>query len=339
MTTSTLAADRGTAPLLPAIPFIDVGQGFPLETLERDEKRAHALLDAATRHVPRAALKSLDAVSRRWLLKGEPRHLAEVDRIATKLARPGAYFLSINYEWGCTCRVAPPESRASARLIRVLDWATHGLGRYLVAARVAGAAGPFVTLTWPGYTGVLQANAPGRFAAALNQAPMRKTVGWLPADWAVNRARVWRMPYTTASHLLREVFERARSFDEAKRLLTERPIAAPAIFSLAGTKASELAVIERREVSAAVHECPQVAANHWQAPGWQGRARGVDSAGRASLMACVAVEFDAGFPWLVPPILNPRTRLVMLADAASGRLMVQGYEDGAAATEVLDVVA
>ena len=36
------------------------------------------------------------------------------------------------------------------------------------------------------------------------------------------------------AHLLREVFETAKTFAEAKRMLIERPIATPAIFSLGG---------------------------------------------------------------------------------------------------------
>lgn len=322
------------------IPVLDVGGAYPLETLTREEGRAHALLDNATRHVPRTALKSLDEISRRWLLKGDPAHLSEVEAIARRLQRPGAYFLSVNYEWGCTCRVTPAPGARSARLVRVLDWRTPGLGRYLIAARVQGPAGRFVTLTWPGYTGVLQGVAPGRFSAALNQAPMRKSVGWMPADWAVNRARIWRTPHTTTpAHLLRHVFEHAHSFAEAKSMLTHHPIAAPAIYSLAGTKPSELAVIERQEVAAHVHEGPNIAANHWQAPGWHGRPRGNDSAGRACRMARMSPEFDPSFAWLEPPILNERTRLVMIADAAEGRVMAQGWEATGRATTVLDLAA
>ena len=142
------------------IPVHDVGPAFSLETLELERARADALIEGATRGVPRTALRALDAVSRRWLAKQDSVHLDEIDAIAARLGRPGAYFLSVNYEWGCTCRVGPSPEGNSARLVRVLDWVTHGLGRYVIAARVAGAAGPFVTLTWPGYTGVLQAMAP-----------------------------------------------------------------------------------------------------------------------------------------------------------------------------------
>ena len=267
-------------------------------------------------------------------------HCAEIDAIAATLSRPGVYFLSVNYEWGCTCRVAAAPDQTSARLVRVLDWRTHGLGRNIMAANVAGAVGAFVTLTWPGYTGVLQGMAPGRFSAALNQAPMRRSGGGIMAlDWAVNKRRVWRMPHGTPAHLLRDVFENARTYGAARQMLSEVPIASPAIFSLAGLAANETCVIERLEEQAHVHDGPSVAANNWQTPGWQGRPRGRDSAGRSSMMATVDTAFDLDLSWLRAPILNERTRLVMIADAKAGRFIAQGFEANGAATAVLNYVA
>lgn len=321
------------------IPVHSVGAAYPLETLEREEARAHALIDDATANLAPAALKTLDAISRRWLAKQDSDYLPEIDAIARRLARPGAYFLSVNYEWGCTCKVAPSPDHRSARLVRVLDWLMPGLGREVVAARVAGAAGPFTTLTWPGYTGLLQGMAPQRFSAALNQAPMRAPLGSFHLDWVVTRARVWRMPHLTPAHLLREVFETAETFAQAKRMLIERPIASPAIFSLAGVRPSETAVIERTETEARVHEGGNVAANHWQAAGWRGHQRGNDSAGRACRMHAVSTTFDPEFRWLVPPILNCNTRLVMIADATEGRLIARGIEAYRPVTETLDLAA
>lgn len=323
----------------PTIPVLDVGRDFPLATLLAEEARAHDLLDAATRRVPRTALKSLDAVSRRWLERWNNAHLPEIDAIARRLDRPGAYFLSVNYEWGCTCQVAPSPDRDTARLVRVLDWRTPGLGRNILAARIEAKAGSFVTLTWPGYTGVLQGLAKGRFSAALNQAPMRKPTGVYALDWAANRARVWRMPHPTPAHLLREVFEEAENFAAAKRMLTERPIASPAIFSIAGLVPEQCAVIERTELTAHVLEGRNVATNHWQAAGWHGRARGSDSGGRAAMMHRVSNELDPAFPWLKAPILNARTRLALIADATSGQLVAQGYEESQAATQPLELAA
>jgi len=327
------------SPDLAPIPVLDVGPSFPLETLKREEARAHALIRGATQRVPATALRALDAISRRWLAKQDSVHLDEIDAIARRLGRPGAYFLSVNYEWGCTCRVAPSPDMQSARLVRVLDWVTPGLGRQVIAARVAGAAGPFVTLTWPGYTGVLQAMAPGRFSAALNQAPMRKPLGRYSLDWAVNRARVWRMPHLTPAHLLREVFETAPDFAAAKSMLSERAISTPAIFTLSGVKPNEAVIIERREREAHVHVGANATANHWQAPGWRGHSRGVDSAGRARQMHAVSTDLDPKLSWLQPPVLNAMTRLVMIADAKEGRLVAQGFENYRAATEPLELAA
>jgi hypothetical protein len=337
MQTDVLEAQDGRG--LVSIPVVDAGPDFPLATLRADPGRAHALLDLATHGVPRRALSGLDRVSRAWLVRHDSVVLPEVDAIARALARPGAYFLSCNYEWGCTCRVAPAADGSAARLVRVLDWRTPGLGRYVMAVRVQGAAGRYVTLTWPGFTGVLQAVAPGRFAIALNQAPMRRPTGLYPLDWALNRRRVWGMPHETPAGLLRRVFETAPAFAEATRLLVQSPIAAPAIYSVAGVGAGETAVIERCERAAFHHDGPATAANHWQARGWQGSARGLDSAGRARLMGGAQPEFDPAFPWLAAPVLNRRTRLVMMAEARTGRLMAQGYETAGPATRVLEMTA
>lgn len=327
-----------TSAVLPPIPVIETGRDFPLTTLQRFTDRTHALFDLAAARYPARALTALDRASRAWLQRWENEHLDEIDAVAQALNRPGAYFFSVNYEWGCTCRVAPSPDRSSARLIRVLDWMTPGLGRNLIAARVSGApAGPFVTLTWPGYTGVLQAMAPDRFSVSLNQAPMRRATGFYYLDWAAGRKRVWSMPHPTPAHLLRSVVEQAQSFKEARRLLMEKPISTPAIFSLAGTRPQETAVIERTETDARVREGAQVAANHWEAAGWRGHPRGNDSPGRSRIMSSVAPEFDETFPWLSPPILNDHTRLVLVADAKAGRVMVRGYEASTPATEVLDL--
>jgi hypothetical protein len=186
---------------------------------------------------------------------------------------------------------------------------------------------------------VLTAMAPGRFAVALNQAPMRKSVGWIYLDWAANRRRVWNMPHPTPAHLLRAVCDEAASFDEAVARLTSEPISTPAIYSIAGIADFETAVIERTETEARVHRGAHVAANHWQAQGWTGHPRGSDSAGRAAMLAGIPADLETQFEWLHAPVLNPRTRIAMVADARQGRLTAQGYEDGKPATAILHLKA
>jgi len=312
------------------IPVLDCDQGFPLATLKAFETKAHKLIDGATKGVPHNALKVADAISRRWLVKSGNAHLSEIDAIATQLARPGAYFLSVNYEWGCTVAVRPVAGHAE--LIRVLDWRTPGLGRHIVAANVAAPPGRFQTLTWPGYTGILQANAPGRFAAAINQAPMpQRGGGLLPLDWLANKIEVWRSTDTTPAHLLRHVFEQVDTFAEARQQLINTPISTPAIFSLVGCRPNELCIIERTEVTAHVHDGARAAANAWQAPNWSGRARGIDSTGRVLQLTRRSQTETRDFDWLQPPVLNDTTRLAAVMTPASGRLLVQGF-DGLAAT-------
>ena len=46
-----------------------------------------------------------------------------------------------------------------------------------------------------------------------------------------------------------------------------------------------------------------------------------------------------GFDWLVAPVLNTDTRLAAVANPASGRLAVQGWERDGAATEVYEHAA
>jgi hypothetical protein len=323
---------------LPHIPVIETGPDFPLATLRAAEDKTHALLDIATRRYPGRLLAGLDKVSRAWLVRWDNEHLAEIDAIAGMLARPGAYFFSINYEWTCTCRASPSPDGRSARLIRVLDWKTPGLGANLVCAKVKGApAGPFAVVTWPGYTGVLQVMAPRRFSAALNQAPMRNPTGLFYLDWTVNRRRVWNMPHPTPAHLLRKVAEEARDFNEARHMLMEQPISTPGIFTLAGIAPDETAVIERTEHEARVRDGDAVAANHWDTSGWPGQSRGESSVERARMMKKIEPRFDEDFAWLVPPVLNEKTRLAMVADAKAGRLVARGYEATGVATETLDL--
>jgi hypothetical protein len=324
---------------LPAIPVVDVGPDFPSETLAAAEDVAHALLDGATRGVPVALLKRLDAISRRWLVRQSNPSVPEIDALAARLGRPGGHFLSVNYEWGCTVGVGPCPDGRSARLTRTLDWFTPGLGRHVMAARVSGPAGPFVTLTWPGFVGVLQAMAPGRFSASINQAPLRRAGGGLFAlDWMAAKARVWRSNDRPAAHVLRTVMETARDYGEARRMLIETPVAAPVTFSLAGIAPHDACIIERTERQAHVVEGPACVTNHWQALDHGAHARGIDSEGRLDAMQKAGgIEMDAAFPWLKPPVLNALTRLAMVADAAEGRLVAQGFEDCVPATRPLEL--
>lgn len=324
---------------LPEIPVIDIGGGGPLALLEAALPRARALLAVGREIYPAAAVRCGDALSRRWLAASAPDYLAEVDAIAARLDAPGAHFLNVSYEWACTCGVGPVPGDPPAggsRLLRVLDWSFEGLGAQIVAARFHGDAGLWINLTWPGFVGCIQAMAPGRFAAAFNQAPQRRVTGSFPFDWAAGRLRVWRSRALPPALLLRRVFERCPDYEAAKAMLAETPIALPAIFSLSGLGPEEGCVIERLEDSARVHEGPVAVANAWLGAGKRDRPRGDSNPERRRLMTEILEREKADdFAWLRPPILNPTTHLAMVAEAASGRLAAVGVEAEKPATRVL----
>lgn len=316
---------------LPAIPVHELGSQWPEQLFDLEIERAKSLLESGSGHFPGFAVKQADRLSRSWLRRSENPYLAEIDAMNAKLTAPGVYFLNINYEWGCTSGVtAAPEGGNLLR--RVLDWPLDGLGAGIVAARCDSAAGNWVNLTWPGFTGSIQGMAAGRFSAAIHQAPMPRRTPIMPLDWALNRKRVWNSRAIPPAHLLRQVFETCETYADAKRVLMETELALPAIFLLSGTGKDEGCVIERGPSEAFLRESPASAGNHWQSMPARASARGEFSQERSAAM----LERQTGdtaedaahraFSWLNPPILNDTTRLVLTANAATGELFVQGFE-------------
>ena len=129
---------------LPEIPVYDVGRDFPIELARRVGVRGYDLLEMATARTPRPVLGLLDHLSRRWLVRNGSRYLAELDALAGLSRAPGLYYLNVQYEWGCTTAIKPTPEGHSARLLRTLDWNVAGIGRFVVAARIANA--PTATL-------------------------------------------------------------------------------------------------------------------------------------------------------------------------------------------------
>jgi hypothetical protein len=330
---------------LVSIPVSDVRDGGALRYAIDGRARARALRDdcvAWLRPSARRLLPAMDALTRRWLLRSCSPYVAEVETIAATLGFPGIWFLNGSYVWGCTA--AARDEGGVPWLARTLDWPFAGLGRRIEIARMRGPAGEFVTVTWPGYAGVLTASAPGRFAAAINQAPLwrRTRKPWLrPFDIAVNALRTWQIRFCPPDHLLRDVFETCRDFGEARHRLETVPVARPAIFTLIGCKRGERCVIERTEEGFASRSDDTAAANDWlrgREP-WEARvntehlltrtyeeAAARSRARRESLAAWPQPFSQGSFGWVTPPVLNTFTRLAVAICPADGTLRAIGYE-------------
>ncbi len=331
---------------LPAIPVVDLRDGGPARYAERNALAARALRDACLAFFPRAvrpSIPALDAISRRWLMRSRSPYLPEIARIAEVLGFSGVWLLNASYQWGCTARASDEDG--VPWLLRTLDWPFHGLGRHVAVARMQGTAGDFFSVTWPGYVGVLTAMAPQRFAASVNQAPMRRRTRhpWLrPCDFAANALAVWASSdCVPPDQLLRRAFEVCGDYAAARQMLERTPVARPVIYTLVGRAAHERCVIERTETDFLTREDETSAANDWlpSRPGWEGRigtrrflvntfeeAAGFSRARREALASWSGALATGYFDWVREPVLNPYTRLAVAMSPARGILRAVGYD-------------
>ncbi|MCB7130210.1 MAG: hypothetical protein J3T61_11805, partial [Candidatus Brocadiales bacterium] len=103
----------------------------------------------------------------------------------------------------------------------------EGIGPMTRTIHYDGPCGPFKSVGWPGYVGVLSGIAEGRFSATINYAPARSVRAQWPPSFA-----------------LRWVFENCETFDEAVEDLINTQMAAPVFIMLVGTEPNEAVVIE-----------------------------------------------------------------------------------------------
>lgn len=324
---------------MPERTVIPLEQGTPLDLVRRHPERARALaraavetFGAASRLAAATLGPALDRASRQWLMRQHNPYLPEIDTMATVLGIHGVHALNVCFEWGCTSGVWP--SPQGPLLRRVLDWPFPRLGESMVVAR----QDQFFNIGWPGLAGLFQGLAPGRFVAAINQAPSRRHGRGFAGDWFTNRVAVKSNRGVPAAHLLRRVFETAADYDEAKRLLCETAVAVPAIFLLAGVRDGEGCVIERAETQFAVHEMGDscaCATNHFESLSGVWRPRPVDSAGRAACARSLphAPSLD-DFGWFSAPIANVNSRHVFNAAARPGSLRLMGTHGAQPTTEI-----
>jgi hypothetical protein len=291
-----------------AVPVIDIREGGPPAHAERRREQALALRAACLGHC---------------------RHGGPAGRLAA--------------EWHLRLRLHGAEGREGPMLRRTLDWPFPGLGRLVEIVRqpqcrVAGLRRR-PDRRWA-----------GRFAASISQAPMRRRtkVGWLLwLDYALNAVLAFcasgRPP---PEHVLRAAFETCTSFDEACRFLETTPVARPVLYLLTGCAPGERLLIEHDGERVRRYADRTVVANarREQSDDWRPRVCGegtpVENNGRR--MAAMAAYTDVHPPnleWAVLPVVNAFTRLAVELCAASGRLVVAGWEAEGRVTAVTEALS
>jgi hypothetical protein len=316
------------------IPFLDLRRGGPVLHAQARAGAAAALRNAAlgvAAPLGGFCLPPIDRAALRWLRRSASVYRDELEHVAGILGFPGAMTLNLSYLFACTTQ-AYEDADGLPRLRRTLDWPFRGLGEAVEIGLQAGPAGAFYNATWPGAVGVLTAMAPGRFCAAINQAPMRRrTTSRVGFAWdAVQNMRGalagdgdW-----PPDHLLRYAFETCDDFEAALRLIATAPLARPTLFTIAGAKRGELALIERTERDARVYRGPAVVANDWRRsqPGWQPRMTLENNVRRIETMRA-AGSAGPRFDWIRKPVLNRLTRLaVEMSAVGDGDFAARGYE-------------
>jgi hypothetical protein len=332
---------------LRVIDIIDVRDGGPVRHAREAAARAKALRRDCAAWLPFTlmlpVMPLLDRLARRWFRRSRSPYLGEIEAIAGTLGFSGTWFLNGSYQWGCTALAR--EEGGAPWLARTLDWPLPGMGRHVDVAQMRGPAGDFLCATWPGYVGVLTATAPGRFAAAINQAPLRRRSHARALryfDVAINAINTWRhVRHIPPDQLLRQVFENCGSYAEAKAQLELVPVARPVIFTLVGCRPGEQCVIERREEMFHTRGEPSCAANDWWVgdPLYEARlgarlslfgsyAEAAANSRRRSdaLAGWTGSLARESFAWVVPPVLNRYTRLALEMCPADGVFRVIGYE-------------
>jgi hypothetical protein len=333
MTDTIASADDAAA--LPDVELLHVAD--PFDWARQRPEKVIGTLEIATRGVPSPVLSFGDYLSHAWLrATGNPwRDL--IRSLGDVLNRPGIALMNLCYEWGCT--TAAQDVRGRPSMARTVDWPFVGLGRFVAVAIERTPHGPVAFVTWPGFVGAVTAFAPGRFAVAINKAPLPILLRSLKVDRTAAALRAFFGGGLPITHLVREaVLESADFATVVNKLATARRVTTPGLVVACGVSAGEAVVVERFRAHSVVHRGQDGAvcvANDWLTPGLTGWPPSKGETPEQRVQDC-SLRVDAlrrGFPadpadfaWVTAPVLNNNTRAALYCCPAEGRLAVRGFD-------------
>lgn len=324
---------------LPQIPVIQDAE-TPMALFSQDPARAKILGEAVCRVIPGFIVRYLAGKSEQWLNRVKPPYKEDVDRIADAMGKE-SYFLNLLYEWGCTTTARDDSESGGVTMYRALDWPLPGMGDKLVVAKHTGPAGEYWNIAYPGFMGVLNAMAEGRFTIAINSAPIPRH-GWGQIiDRIITKRDNLKNDHIPAAFLLRKVFEECADYRQAVEVLSSTPVCSPAIFTVAGINEGEHCVIERLPEQAIVREgltekfvCTT---NHWNNGQWKAHDGFTQTRLRHKELLAGLPGYQGDFDWLKGAVLNWRTKLAFEANARTGTMKLVGVEGSRFVTQILTI--
>lgn len=154
---------------------------------------------------------------------------------------------------GCSAGIIDSEEHGPIH-VRNLDWGIEGLGELTRVVRMHSKYGPLISVTFPGFIGVLSGMAPKRFSV---------TLSWAPPPENKPTIRGMRVSPTIA---VRHVLENAETYQDAVKMLSEIKLTCSASFVVCGVFKGEGAVVERWEGNSSLTHLgdqPLVQTNHF----------------------------------------------------------------------------
>jgi len=179
----------------------------------------------------------------------------ELAQFARKIdAEMPSWLKDLKEKWfGCTALAFNRKGRGGVAHVRNMDWPVEDCGKLSAVIHYTGGCGPFTSVGWPCFVGVISGIAKGRFSITLNQAPQ---VGMVSTNWP-------------AAFALRNVFQECETFDQVVKTLTSTRLSASALFMVVGTKRDQAVVIEhtgRKAERRWMKDGVLALANHFERP-------------------------------------------------------------------------
>ena len=307
----------------------------PKELININNNKTKELVNLSLSNHSKLYLSFFDKIAKKFLQRSESPYLDEVNYASKILKINGLYAFNCLVEYACSSTFISYKN--STILVRALDWYID-IGKYTIVNQVQTKYGPYYSITWPGFVGIVQGCAPKRFAVALNMAPEKIYGLGKKIDNMIERTLTFSSKHLPTSHLLRLVLETCANYKTAVNMLLTTPTSTPALFIITGISSEEGCIIEKLNKKNLIHLKKNCITNHWINKQFKGRARPIDSKARLRVLQQISYNAPASFNWVKEPVLNDNTVLTLEMDARENIINLQSWSNKIPTSNIISLV-